>query len=219
MISNMRSWAAQIAEGALFWRQRWFLTRQTTHRAQLSLLLSWYSPDPERGWSNHADVNLCRDGAGWAGQQSWTSVSSQLFNFLINCIIMVGQEVTWGSSGEKQTCKYQRTTAPNSEEGRVDGEGEWPKSYCHMYGKESKPDIKEGEWMFSCLFVHAFLLYSELLTAFTSVRQDIPLRQQLQGIQSDVLDTHNGCIQSSGVSGCRFSPFCYSFCCYKYPKP
>lgn len=57
-----------------------------------------------------------------------------------------------------------------------------------MNGKESKPPIKEQKLMFCSLFVHAFLLCSELLTAFPLVRQDTPLCKQLQGIQSDVLD-------------------------------
>lgn len=34
---------------------------------------------------------------------------------------------------------------------------------------------------------------------FASLRQDMPLHTQLQGMQSDVLDTHSGCIQPSGV--------------------
>lgn len=68
--------------------------------------------------------------------------------------------------------------------GRKNGQ----RAVVYMEGKESKPPIKEGEWMFCSLFVQASLLCSELLTAFPSVGQEIPLCKQLQGIQSDVLD-------------------------------
>ena len=93
------------------------------------------------------------------------------------------------------------------------------RAIIYLGGKEPKPTVKKGERMFCSLFVHAFLLCSELLTAFTSLMQDIPLHTQLPGMQSDVLDTHSGCIQSSGVSGCRFSPFYYFLGCSKYPEP
>lgn len=64
MTSKIGSWAAQVVEGALFWRQKWFLTRHSTHCATPPLLLSWGSPGLEIGWSNHADVYHCWDGAG-----------------------------------------------------------------------------------------------------------------------------------------------------------
>lgn len=93
------------------------------------------------------------------------------------------------------------------------------RAITYMGGKEPKPTIKEGERAFCSLFVHVFLLCSEILTVFTSLRQDIPLHTQLQGMQSDVLDTYSGCIQSSGVSGCKFSPFYYLLGCSGYPEP
>lgn len=136
-----------------------------------------------------------------------------MFNFQINCIIMVGQEVTWGSSGGKQTCKYQRTTAANCEEGRVSGQ----RDIVYMDGKESKPPIKEGEWMFYSLFVHAFLLCSELLSAFLSSSKILLFVNSFR--EYSQMFWTNGHIQSSGVSGCRFSPFYYSFGCSKYPEP
>lgn len=135
--------------------------------------------------------------AGEGRRAEWTSVSAHLFNFLMNgkaLLLQIAHRGEWM--------------------GRQSGQ----RALIYLGGKEPKPAIKEGERMFCSSFVHAFLLCSELLTASTSLRQDTSHCTQLQGMQSDVLNTHGGCIQSSGLSGCRFSPFYCSLGGSKYPE-
>lgn len=132
----MGSRAAQGVEGALLWRE--VVSDQEDHtlnRALSAPLLDVIHGQRQDGAMMQTCTSAMRDGASWGGEQSWTSVSSRLFNFLINCIFMVGQAVTWSPWNGKQTCKYQRTTASNCKEGRVDGEAEWPESYC-LHGWE-----------------------------------------------------------------------------------
>lgn len=49
---------------------------------------------------------------------------------------------------------------------------------------------EKAERIFCPLFVYSFLSCSELLTVLISLRQDTSLHIQLQGMQSDVLDSH-----------------------------